>query len=309
MSEEKNIEDTKPEVGNTKYELKDDPSQQQSLTQPETPNSKPESVSMEVHKHPNHVTHKKKWTEYLLEFLMLFLAVFLGFVAENIREHNVEKERAEQLAISFYDELKGDSATFHTVLKNRIRKDIALDYLKKYFRDSSLIHCSKMFAVNFFYGFATYSPSVFEPRDAILEQLKNSGSLRYFKSVQLQKLTGNLSVTIANIRSRNQIELNFTQQRLLPFVIEHNDQSWSDSLSGDNSVYLSNAVANYENSTKEISFRFNNAEGLDRTIAVNLVGLYQIIFRGSWLKQYRDYEMLNAELLKELRKEYHLENE
>jgi hypothetical protein len=33
---------------------------------------------METH-HPHHVTHKKKWTEYLLEFFMLFLAVFLSF--------------------------------------------------------------------------------------------------------------------------------------------------------------------------------------------------------------------------------------
>jgi len=46
---------------------------------------------MEVHKHPHHVTHKKKWTEYLLEFFMLFLAVFLGFVADNIRENSVER--------------------------------------------------------------------------------------------------------------------------------------------------------------------------------------------------------------------------
>ncbi len=87
---------------------------------------------MEAH-HPHHVSHKKKFGEYLLGFLILFLAVFLGFIAENIREHNVEKERAEQLAISFYDELKGDSATFHIVLKNRIRKDISLDYMKIYF--------------------------------------------------------------------------------------------------------------------------------------------------------------------------------
>jgi hypothetical protein len=42
---------------------------------------------MEVHKHPHHVAHKKKWSEYLLEFFMLFLAVFLGFIAENVREH------------------------------------------------------------------------------------------------------------------------------------------------------------------------------------------------------------------------------
>jgi len=38
-----------------------------------------ETENMEVHKHPHHVMHKKKWGEYVLEFLMLFLAVFLGF--------------------------------------------------------------------------------------------------------------------------------------------------------------------------------------------------------------------------------------
>ena len=35
---------------------------------------------MEVHKHPHHITHKKKWIEYLLEFFMLFLAVFLALL-------------------------------------------------------------------------------------------------------------------------------------------------------------------------------------------------------------------------------------
>ena len=39
-------------------------------------NSKQETENMEVHKHAHHVMHKKKWTEYFLEFFMLFLAVF-----------------------------------------------------------------------------------------------------------------------------------------------------------------------------------------------------------------------------------------
>ncbi|MEP6676903.1 MAG: hypothetical protein ABJA78_17205 [Ferruginibacter sp.] len=69
-----------------------------------------ETTNMEVHKHPHHVTHKKKWTEYLLEFLMLFLAVFLGFLAENLREHQVERERAKQYIESFYEDLKTDTA-------------------------------------------------------------------------------------------------------------------------------------------------------------------------------------------------------
>lgn len=51
---------------------------------------------MEVHKHPNHVSHPKKWFEYVLEFIMLFLAVYLGFVAENIRESSSEYLKEKQ---------------------------------------------------------------------------------------------------------------------------------------------------------------------------------------------------------------------
>ncbi len=54
---------------------------------------KQEVENMEVHKHPHHVTHKKKWGEYLLEFFMLFLAMYLGFIAENVRENSVGRHR------------------------------------------------------------------------------------------------------------------------------------------------------------------------------------------------------------------------
>src|SRR5215813_3701350 len=49
---------------------------------------------MEVHSHTH--TERKKWTHYIWEFLMLFLAVFAGFLAENKREHIIEKKRAHQ---------------------------------------------------------------------------------------------------------------------------------------------------------------------------------------------------------------------
>ncbi len=51
---------------------------------------------MEVH-HPHHPTHKKKWSEYIIEFVMLFTAVTLGFFAENIREHLAENEKKQEL--------------------------------------------------------------------------------------------------------------------------------------------------------------------------------------------------------------------
>ena len=40
------------------------------VEQPPTTNHKLQTEEMEVHKHPHHVTHKKKLGEYLLEFLM-----------------------------------------------------------------------------------------------------------------------------------------------------------------------------------------------------------------------------------------------
>ena len=64
---------------------------------------------MEVH-HPHHLTHKKKWSEYLLEFLMLFLAVFLGFIAENIREISVERHREKEYIRNMVQNLKDDTA-------------------------------------------------------------------------------------------------------------------------------------------------------------------------------------------------------
>src|SRR6476620_5416686 len=73
-----------------------------------------ETETIEVHKHPHHITHKKKWAEYLLEFFMLFLAVFLGFIAENIRENNVEREREKEYARLLLFDLKADSAALST---------------------------------------------------------------------------------------------------------------------------------------------------------------------------------------------------
>lgn len=57
---------------------------------------------MEVH---HHSQHPKKWKEYITEFLMLFLAVTLGFFAENMREHQIEKEREVQLMKSMVADL------------------------------------------------------------------------------------------------------------------------------------------------------------------------------------------------------------
>src|SRR5262245_40925991 len=114
MSEEQAIPNDAPEDGNQKSEVGDQKSpplagDQPPETQDQTSNLKSQTANMEVHKHPHDVMHKKNWVEYFLEFLMLFLAVFLGFLAENQREHIVDRRREKELMTEFVNDLKLDT--------------------------------------------------------------------------------------------------------------------------------------------------------------------------------------------------------
>src|SRR5688572_13817320 len=68
---------------------------------------------MEVHHHAhpdNYRDKRKKWTHYFWEFLMLFLAVFCGFLAEYQLEHVIEHNRAKEYAASMANDLAADTS-------------------------------------------------------------------------------------------------------------------------------------------------------------------------------------------------------
>ena len=260
---------------------------------------------MEVHSHTH--TARKKWTHYLWEFIMLFLAVFCGFIAENIREHKIEKHRSEELAKSFYEELKGDSVNVVIKVESRIKQEKALIYLMKYFKDSSLVHVSKKFVLNFLYGINFRTPSLFEPRTVVLDQLKNSGSLRYFKSDELQKLIGDLSVAIHNINDRQALESAVRIEYINPLIVRHYDYDFDMQLSRQYDISVIKAAAEYELTNEIIPFQFKAVEKLDRQITINALGFYgRAGLASTRLIHYNKYIELNTELLKALRKEYHL---
>lgn len=74
---------------------------------------------MEVHHHahdPAALHHKKNWKSYFWEFLMLFLAVFCGFLAEYQLEHKIERDRAKQYVLSFYEDLVTDTTRLNEML-------------------------------------------------------------------------------------------------------------------------------------------------------------------------------------------------
>jgi hypothetical protein len=59
---------------------------------------------MEVHAHSH--TERKKFIHYLWEFFMLFLAVTLGFLVENMREHLMDQKKKGAISSHYFQILK-----------------------------------------------------------------------------------------------------------------------------------------------------------------------------------------------------------
>ena len=144
---------------------------------------------MEVHSHthtavPDPSTNsghrgRKKWTHYLWEFLMLFLAVYCGFLAENFREHKVEKAREKEYIKTMISDLQEDTASLNNIMNIRKRKGIELDSLI-YLLNAPEI--KEYGAELYFYGRVINRMGVFTCTDRTIEQMRNAGAFRLIRN-------------------------------------------------------------------------------------------------------------------------------
>ena len=267
---------------------------------------------MEVHHHSSPApggthTERKKWTHYFWEFLMLFLAVFCGFLAENQREHLVEHQREKQYARELYDEFLADSIAVANKISLRLDKEKDMDYLRNYFKDSSLTVLPREFYPAYttvMYLVNTYS---FEPKDGILSQLKSSGSLRYFKNTTLQKLFGDISVCINNVRYRNDQEYQFFASPVKQFDLKHYDFNWMNEVrKQDENAPAIRLINQYRKGNKTINAAILNVSSFDRGEATNMISFYKQMLVSTRTLQMNDYITVNRKILQELRNKYNL---
>jgi hypothetical protein len=261
---------------------------------------------MEVHHHAHHEKsgHQKKWTHYLWEFLMLFLAVFCGFLAENYREHIVEHQRAKQLATNLYKELLSDSVKVQQCVDNRLNKEKECGYFIDYVKDSSLTNLAAHFFPAFTTSLIQIQYIIFEPNDGILSQLRNSGELRYFKNNELQTAIGNLGVKISYVRTRNDREYSYVEYYNRPFILKHFDFDWYEDFIEKGKITL------YQALNKKIQSNFPakiaNEDKFSRREAESIVSYYRLLLRSTRQVQYKEYAEANQRVLTLLRKEFRL---
>ncbi len=196
----------------------------ETIPEQSTINDHSSTENMEVHKHPHHVSHKKKWGEYLLEFLMLFLAVFLGFIAENLREHQVEKEREKQFIESFVEDLKSDTATISKILTYRETKMEKMDSLMLLLSTNQIKGFENQL---YYFGRLVIRSVPFQSKDRTITQLKNSGNLRLIRSEQAadsmisyQKMVDDITTNESFERTERNNSYPVLSQMFDPFVFD-----------------------------------------------------------------------------------------
>ncbi|MES2331807.1 MAG: hypothetical protein V4539_19525 [Bacteroidota bacterium] len=145
----------------------------------ESINPNQETENMEVHHHA-HATHgKKTWKNYFWEFLMLFLAVFCGFLAEWKLEHIIEHSREKEFMESMVIDIKTDSSNLASMKSAFGYITIQIDSLLPLLKDNEHLekNATEIYehqVILNLYKKWTYS-------DRTIDQLKNSGTFRLIR--------------------------------------------------------------------------------------------------------------------------------
>ena len=171
----------------------ENPSTEIIIKETKTAEPNQETENMEVHHHPDLHHKPKKWKEYFLEFLMIFLAVTLGFFAENIREKTVSKERELHYMESIVADLKQDTSELNSIfLKQKYlvsEMDSALKIPVEKLQD---INSQDTFYYHYIYFYSLLS--IFKPHDNTLSQLKNAGGFSVIRNADVLDSIGKLNL-------------------------------------------------------------------------------------------------------------------
>ncbi|SRR5579862_9865902 len=132
---------------------------------------------MEIHHHPH--LERKNFKEYFLEFIMIFLAVTLGFFAESLREFISDKGKEREYLSSMINDLAYDTVQYNEALKK-------INYIRPLL-DSSFLNIHDAARFNYVL-LGKWNTPVNETRLSYLptmptiQQLTNSGNLRLIDS-------------------------------------------------------------------------------------------------------------------------------
>ena len=167
---------------------------------------------MEVHTHSH--TERKRWYHYFWEFFMLFLAVTLGFIVENWREHFVETKKEKQYIQSLIADLKEDGRAISQELAAQQKRTAMMDSMITVLNNPASIHGSE--GSLYYWGRVSPRLGTLPVNTRTFEQLKNSGNFRLIRNIEISNRIMSYYESVPSIRLLESIFLReFDQYKIL----------------------------------------------------------------------------------------------
>jgi hypothetical protein len=176
---------------------------------------------------------------------MLFFAVFLGFLAENIREDIAEQKSAKDYAMSLMEEVAGDTSEINLSISYYKSKIENIDSIVSLL--TSDVTKVPGGALYYFADMSMYNNQMVFNKTT-LHQLINSGALRYFTNRELIKCIGEYDQILQRVEdsgaSAQIVSLEARRLQYKIFDFRFNDTYFNgQSLSRLNSLDQKNSIS------------------------------------------------------------------
>ncbi|MFN8207468.1 MAG: hypothetical protein U0T82_08675 [Bacteroidales bacterium] len=121
----------------------------------------------------------KSLKDYLFDFLMLFIAVTLGFFSNNLREGIIDHNREKDYIVRLIRDIEVDTAEIHELVNQKKDQVFGFDTLLRLFEYSNLNPpVDELYRLAFKY-LGTYSG--FQARTVTIDQMQNAGDLNLIR--------------------------------------------------------------------------------------------------------------------------------
>ena len=254
---------------------------------------------MEVHHHPDLEHKKKKFREYFLEFLMIFLAVTMGFIAENLREGITDRKKEKEYIESLVQDLKTDTARAARIVRGLTAQVHGMDTLEVLLRPG-INKNDSLVQIAYRQQQSLHNQHTMSFSSRTITQLFSSGNMRLIRDRSVSDGITGYYDSVREVDMQKQYYIDYFHKCLEIYQQLYYFDSYHTHIDTAENIEL------YSTDIRKIRIGITNSDSLNRFKATIEI-TKQIIF-----SYRRDVELLDqkaGDLLVFLKREYDLKDE
>ena len=162
---------------------------------------------------------RRSWKDYIFEFLLVFMAISLGYYVDNKRDEYGDQEHTREFARQLVEGLQRDTANLRLTIAFHNEKMQAFDSLYRIFSIPGMP--PKKWAGIYRFLNLVEQRRKYNPTTTTFDQISHSGALRNFRNGNLVENLLEYKHWIDLINIQEELEVQYIEEQIIPFVSTH----------------------------------------------------------------------------------------